>query len=106
MESMPGPDRERGENGGPPIAEPRHPAGQRIWQAILTVLVFAVAAHSGVLGISFLFFPLPTLRLFGWGYTGTAFWPSQAGLFLLTLGVAYAAALRLRPRASPRRCNH
>ncbi len=68
---------------------------QEFWRAILNLAVLAVTAHSMGLGIAFLFFPLRILRLVGWQYTGSVFWPSQAGLFLLILGVAYAATIRL-----------
>jgi len=63
----------------------------------LSAVVLAVAAHSIMLGISLLFCPVWALRLVGWEYAGPVFWPSQAGLFLIVLGVAYAAAIRVRP---------
>ncbi len=69
---------------------------QRLWRGILSLLVLAVAAHSLALGAAFLFFPLRTLALVGWEYSGPVFWPSQAGLFLLILGAAYAGAVRVR----------
>jgi hypothetical protein len=74
----------------------RDSARQDFWRAILNLAVLAVAAHSIALGIAFLLFPMRTLGLVGWEYAGPVFWPSQAGLFLLILGVAYAAAIRLR----------
>ncbi len=77
--------------------QPRHSVRQHFWRAILNLVVLAVAAHSIALGIAFLLFPMRTLGLVGWEYAGPVFWPSQAGLFLLILGVAYAAAIRLRP---------
>ena len=66
-------------------------------QVTLKLLVLAVASHSLAAGILLLFVPLWTLKLVGWDYTGQAFWPSQAGLFLALLGVAYASAIRLQP---------
>ena len=69
---------------------------QHLWRTIFNLVVLAVAAHSIALGMAFLFFPLRTLGLVRWEYTGQVFWPSQAGLFLLILGATYAAAIRLR----------
>lgn len=66
-------------------------------RAVFNVVVLSVAAHSVVLGICYLVFPVQTLRLAGWEYSGQVFWPSQAGLFLLILGLAYGAAVRVRP---------
>jgi hypothetical protein len=66
------------------------------WQVALKVLVLAVAGHSITAGILLVIFPLWMLKLAGWDYTGQAFWPSQAGLFLMLLGSAYALAIRLR----------
>ena len=68
---------------------------QHLWRAILNLVVLAVAAHSIALGTAILFFPVRTLGVVGWGYSGQVFWPSQAGLFLLIMGTAYAAAIRL-----------
>ncbi len=65
-------------------------------QVTLKLLVLAVASHSLAAGILLLLVPLWTLKLVGWDYTGHAFWPSQAGLFLALLGVAYASAIRLQ----------
>jgi hypothetical protein len=65
------------------------------WNLALNLVVLAVACHSIVAGLLLLVFPLWTLGLVGWGYSGQAFWPSQAGLFLLLLGTAYALAIRL-----------
>ena len=66
-------------------------------QAILNLLVLAVAAHSVVLGVCLLTFPAWTLKTVGWPYNGEIFWPSQAGLFLIILGIAYGAAVRFKP---------
>jgi hypothetical protein len=63
----------------------------------LNLTILGVAAHSVVLGLCLLSFPTWTLRLVGWEYSGEVFWPSQAGLFLIILGVAYGAAIRFRP---------
>jgi hypothetical protein len=73
-------------------------SGELRWrQMALRAVVLAVAAHSIGLGLSLLFFPVWALRLVGWHYAGAVFWPSQAGLFLVILGAAYAWAVRLRP---------
>jgi len=64
---------------------------------LLNLLILAVAAHSVVLGVCLLSFPSWALKLVGWDYSGPVFWPSQAGLFLIILGVAYGAAVRFRP---------
>jgi hypothetical protein len=64
---------------------------------LLKLVVLGVAVHSIVLGLCLLCFPTWVLKLVGWEYTGEMFWPSQAGLFLIILGSAYAAALRYRP---------
>jgi len=64
---------------------------------LLNLVILAVAAHSVTLGVCLLSFPNWTLRLVGWGYTGPVFWPSQSGLFLIILGVAYGAAVRFPP---------
>ncbi len=63
----------------------------------LSYFILAVAAHSVFLGLCLLCFPMWMLRTVGWEYTGEVFWPSQAGLFLIILGSAYAGAIRYRP---------
>ena len=90
---------EQGESAVLAVGIPRRrPLGrQRLQWGARDLVVLAVAMHSITLGISLLFFPLPALRLVGWAYAGPAFWPSQAGLFLVILGVAYALAVRTRP---------
>jgi len=70
---------------------------QRLWRLAFTLVLLGVAAHSIVLGLMLLFAPRWSLTFVGWEYTGQLFWPSQAGLFLVLLGVVYAMALRLRP---------
>jgi hypothetical protein len=70
---------------------------QRFWEVALNLVLLAVAAHSVALGITLLFLPRWALEVVGWDYTGQMFWPSQAGLFLVILGVAYASATRVRP---------
>jgi len=69
----------------------------RLLQALLNVAVLVVAMHSIGLGLSLLFCPRWALQFAGWDYAGPMFWPSQAGLFLVILGAAYAWAIRLRP---------
>lgn len=72
--------------------------GKLQWRRMaLSAVMLAVAAHSIGLGLSLLVVPVWVLRLVGWHYTGPVFWPSQAGLFLVILGAAYAWAIRLRP---------
>ena len=63
----------------------------------LNYFVLAIATHSVVVGLCLLCFPMWTLKMVGWQYNGEVFWPSQAGLFLIILGSAYAAAIRYRP---------
>jgi len=63
----------------------------------LDLMILVVAGHSLALGLCLLSFPQWTLRAVGWEYAGEVFWPSQAGLFLIILGVAYATAVRWRP---------
>ena len=70
---------------------------QRLWQVALNLVVLGIAGHSLALGLSLLFFPRWALQFVGWPYSGPVFWPSQAGLFLVILGVTYAWAVRLRP---------
>ncbi len=67
----------------------------RYWQIALTLVLLGVAAHSIGLGLTLLFFPRWALKLVGWEYSGQMFWPCQAGLFLVILGTAYGAAVRL-----------
>jgi len=62
-------------------------------------LVIAIALHSILLGAAMLLFPTRTLEMFGWEYDGPTFFPSQAGIFLLLLGVAYAGGIHHRPFA-------
>lgn len=63
----------------------------------LNYFILAVATHSVFVGLCLLCFPMWTLKMVGWPYDGEVFWPSQAGLFLIILGSAYAAAIRYRP---------
>jgi hypothetical protein len=56
-----------------------------------------VALHSIVLGVVMLVWPLQVLSAFGWDFVETRFYPAQSGLFLLILGLVYAAAIRVRP---------
>ena len=63
---------------------------------VKTLVVGVVAAHSITLGAAMLFWPVQTMSLFGWEYRGQTFFPSQAGVFLLLLGVAYAIGAKQR----------
>jgi len=63
---------------------------------VKTAVVGLVAAHSIVLGLAMLFRPAETMRLCGWDYEGPTFFPSQSGVFLLLLGMAYAIGARQR----------
>jgi len=72
--------------------ELKHP-----WRALLHLAILAVSAHSVIAGICLLGFPSWMLRVVGWSYSGDIFWPRQAGLFLLILGIAYGAAIWYRP---------
>jgi hypothetical protein len=73
------------------------PLRKHFWKTVLDLVLLAVAGHSIAVGISLLFAPLWALHLVRWEYAGQVFWPSQAGLFMLILGAAYAWAIRLRP---------
>lgn len=66
-------------------------------KALLELAILAVAAHSIIAGMVLLSLPAWTLKMVGWGYSGEIFWPRQAGLFLLILGIAYGAAVWYRP---------
>jgi len=66
-------------------------------QVLLDLATLAIAAHSLAIGFALLAFPTWMLKAVGWEYTGEIFWPSQAGLFLIILGAAYAAAVKYRP---------
>ncbi|HJN16741.1 MAG TPA: hypothetical protein QGH10_14650 [Armatimonadota bacterium] len=68
----------------------------RLRSTLANLAVLAIAAHSIALGISMLSFPMWTLGVVGWDYSGEIFWPSQSGLFLIILGTAYAFAVRHR----------
>ena len=57
----------------------------------------AVALHSACLGAAMLIAPEVTMRLTGLAYEGSLFFPRQAGVFLLLLGIVYMEAVR-RPR--------
>ena len=63
---------------------------------LLNLALVGIAAHSVALGVAMLSFPMWTLKVVGWEYSGEIFWPSQSGLFLIILGIAYAFALRHR----------
>ena len=70
------------------------PAGVPVSDGPLRLVVLLVGLHSVVLGLLLLFLPLWTLGLMGFGDPGPPFFPSQAGIFLLILGVCYLLALR------------
>lgn len=74
-----------------------HRAKTRPRQALLDLAILVVAAHSIIAGLCMLGFPTWVLRTVGWSYSGEIFWPRQAGLFLLILGMAYGAAIWYRP---------
>ena len=76
----------------PEVESARH----HVRRVVLDAVLLVVAAHSIILGLALLFFPLWVLRFVRWEYSGPSFWPSQAGLFLAILGFAYASAIRLR----------
>ena len=63
---------------------------------VKTLVVGIVAAHSMILGAAMLYWPRQTMNLFGWGYDGPTFFPSQSGVFLLLLGMAYAIGAKRR----------
>ena len=57
------------------------------------LVVGAVALHSLILGTVLLLFPARTLHLAGWDYDGPLFFPAQAGIFLIILGIAYTIGI-------------
>lgn len=57
------------------------------------LLVAGVSLHSIALGAAMLTMPERILRLFGWEPAGPMFFPEQSGIFLVILGMAYAAGL-------------
>ena len=57
------------------------------------LLVAGVSLHSIALGAAMLTVPQQILRLFGWQSAGPMFFPEQSGIFLVILGMAYAAGL-------------
>ena len=59
------------------------------WSRLLIVLI---GLHSCVLGLGMLFFPGPMMRFSGFPPM-PVFFPSQAGLFLIILGVCYLWSL-------------
>lgn len=63
------------------------------------LVVAAVAAHSLLLGAALLVVPSRLLALARWPHDGPVFFPAQSGVFLVILGLGYAAGLRLRPFA-------
>src|SRR5574340_1443737 len=69
----------------------------RFWGNALDLLILVVGVHSLLLGLTLLLFPRWALDFVAWPYDGQVFWPRQAGLFLVLLGVCYASALRVRP---------
>lgn len=69
----------------------------RLWEGALGGLVLVVGVHSLLLGLTLLLFPRWALDFVAWPYDGQVFWPRQAGLFLVLLGMCYASALRVRP---------
>jgi len=67
------------------------------WRVCECAVIAAVALHSFVLGVALMFMPLRSLSLLGWDNAGSAFFVSQAGLFLLILSACYMASIWCRP---------
>ena len=63
------------------------------------IFIILVALHSLILGSAMLFWPLTTMKFFGWEYEGPVFYPAQTGVFLVLLAGAYLAGLWYRPFA-------
>ena len=63
------------------------------------IFIVLVALHSLFLGSAMLFWPLTTMKFFGWEYKGPLFYPAQTGIFLTILAGAYLAGLWYRPFA-------
>lgn len=66
---------------------------------LLRIVVALVGAHSVALGLAMLFWPRDFARLVGFPETATIFFSTQAGAFLLALGICYLLALRDRALA-------
>ena len=62
----------------------------------LAPVLALVALHSVVLGLVMLIWPLDVLSFIGWDFQESRFYPAQSGLFLIILGLIYAAAIRQR----------
>ena len=69
----------------------------RLRQTLLNLVILGIACHSVALGVAMLSLPMWTLKVVGWTYSGEIFWPSQSGLFLIILGIAYGTAVSFRP---------
>lgn len=62
----------------------------------LRVVVIVVGVHGILLGLAILLFPRALTERLGFPEAGSVFFPTQAGAFLVALGVIYLLALRDR----------
>lgn len=60
------------------------------------LVIGLIALHSCLLGLSLMFFPRLMMQVLGLDMRLPIFFPSQAGVFLLLLGLCYLNALRDR----------
>ncbi len=65
-------------------------------QSALWIATLLVSLHSLLLGSALLFCPKWFLAATGWPYLERAFFPSQAGVFLILLSFAYFLGLKYR----------
>jgi hypothetical protein len=72
------------------VSQGRRPTG---W---LRVVVVVVGVHSVLLGLAVLLFPRTFTEQLGFPGLDSIFFPTQAGAFLVALGVIYLLALRDR----------
>lgn len=62
----------------------------------LWLVALVVSLHSLLLGFTVMAFPARFLALITWPYPERPFFPSQAGVFLMLLSLAYFLALKYR----------
>ena len=69
---------------------------RRASERALRLVIFLVSLHSFVLGFTMMVFPSSFLALVGWPALEGPFFPSQAGIFLMLLSLAYFLGLEHR----------
>ena len=68
----------------------------RARELALRLVTFLASLHSLLLGFTMLVFPSWFLTIMRWPYPERPFYPSQSGIFLIILCVAYFSALKYR----------